>query len=162
MLKQEGNMRRIITITLVVVLGLCLAATAFADSATKEEVIAKVKEAATMITNKGQDAAFKEINNKKGKFVWKDTYVFVFDLEGTLVAHPFTPHNIGNNQINFRDKSDPPRQPIKDMVDIAKGKGEGWVKYMWYKPREKTLSKKISYINRVPGQNLLVGAGIYE
>jgi hypothetical protein len=35
MLKQEGNMRRIIIITLVVVLGLCLAALAFADSATK-------------------------------------------------------------------------------------------------------------------------------
>ena len=59
-------MRKIITITLVVVLGLCLATTAFADKATKGEIIAKVKEAATIITNKGQDAAFKEINNKKG------------------------------------------------------------------------------------------------
>jgi signal transduction histidine kinase len=48
------------------------------------------------------------------------------------------------------------------MVDIAKGKVEGWTEYMWYKPGEKALSKKISYINRVPGQNLLVGAGIYE
>lgn len=155
-------MRRIITITLAVLLGLYLAATAFADSATKKEVIAKVKEAATMISKKGQDAAFKEINNKKGKFVWKDTYVFVFDLEGTLAAHPFTPHNIGRNQMNWRDKSDPPRQPIKDMVEVAKGKGEGWAEYMWYKPGENTLSKKISYIYRVPGQNLLVGAGIYE
>ncbi len=162
MLKQEGNMRKIITITLVVVLGLCLVALAFADSATKEEVIAKVKEAASMITKQGQDASFKEINNKKGKFVWKDTYVFVFDLEGTLAAHPFTPHNIGMNQVNWRDKSDPPRQPIKDMVDVAKGKGKGWVEYMWYKPGEEALSKKISYIYRVPGQNLLVGAGIYE
>ena len=59
-------MRRIITITLALVLGLCLATTAFADKATKGEIIAKVKEATTMITNKGQDAAFKEINNKKG------------------------------------------------------------------------------------------------
>ena len=155
-------MRRIITIPLAVLLALCLAVPAFAEKATKDEIIAKVKEAATMITNKGQDAAFKEINNKEGKFVWKDTYVFVFDLEGTLVAHPFTPHNIGMNQINWRDKSEPPRQPIKDMVDVAKGEGEGWVKYMWYKPGEKVLSKKISYISRVPGQNLLVGAGIYE
>ncbi len=155
-------MRKIITITLAVLLGLYLATTAFADSATREEVIAKVKEAAKMITNQGQDAAFKEINNKKGKFVWKDTYVFVFDLEGTVVAHPFRPQNIGRNQMNWRDKSDPPRQPIKDMVDIAKGKGEGWTEYMWFKPGGKTLSKKISYIYRVPGQNFLVGAGIYE
>ncbi len=103
MLKQEGNMRRIITITLVVVLGLCLAATAFADSATKEEVIAKVKEAATMITNKGQDAAFKEINNKTGKFVWKDTYVFVLDLEGTLVARAFRQGAIGMYLMYWKD-----------------------------------------------------------
>ena len=82
-------MRRIITITLVVVLGFCLAAKAFADKATKEEVIAKVKEAAKMIANEGQDAAFAEINNKKGKFVWKDTYVFVLDHEGVLAARPF-------------------------------------------------------------------------
>ena len=66
-------MRRIITITLVVVLTLCLAALAFADSATKEEVIAKVKEAATMIINEGQDSAFTEINDRARKFVQKDT-----------------------------------------------------------------------------------------
>ncbi len=157
-------MRRIITITLAVVLCLCLAATAFAEGATKDEVIAKVKEASTMITSEGQDAAFKEINNKEGKFVWKDTYVFVFDLEGTLLARAFQQQGIGMNMINWRDKSDPPRQPIKEMVDLAKGKGEGWVEYMYPKPGEGevTPSKKISYIYRVPGQNLFVGAGIYE
>ncbi len=155
-------MRRIITITLAVLLGLCLAALALADSATKGEVITKVKEAATMITNKGQDAAFKEINNKKGKFVWKDTYVFVLDLEGTLVARSFRQGAIGMNLMNWKDKSDPPRQPIKDMVDVAKNKGEGWVEYMNPKPGEEWLYKKISYIYKVPGQNLIVGAGIYE
>jgi signal transduction histidine kinase len=84
-----------------------------------------------MIINEGQDAAFKEINNKEGKFVWKD-------------------------------QSNPPKQPNKEMVDLAKDKGEGWVEYMFPKPGEEAPSKKISYIYRVPGQNLLVGAGIYE
>jgi signal transduction histidine kinase len=155
-------MRRIITITLAVVLGLCLATTAFADKATKEEVIAKVKEAATMIINEGQDAAFKEINNKQGKFVWKDTYVFVFDLEGILVARAFRQGGIGMNLMDWKDKSNPPRQPTKEMVDLAKDKGERWVEYMLPKPGEDAPSKKISFIYRVPGQNLFVGAGIYE
>jgi signal transduction histidine kinase len=48
------------------------------------------------------------------------------------------------------------------MIDLAKDKGEGWVEYMFPKPAQDAPSKKISYINRVPGQNLLVGAGIYE
>jgi signal transduction histidine kinase len=155
-------MRRIITITLAVVLGLCLTATAFADKATKEEVIEKVKEAATMIIKEGQDAAFTEINNKEGKFVWKDTYVFVFDLKGTLVARAFRQRGIGMNLMNWQDKSDPPRQPIKEMVELAKAKGEGWVGYMYPKPGEEAPSKKMSFIYRVPGKNLFVGAGIYE
>jgi len=155
-------MRKIITFTLVVVLGLCLATTAFADKATKGEIIAKVKEATTMITNKGQDAAFKEINNKEGKFVWKDTYVFVIDFEGTVLARTFQQGGIGKNWMNWQDKSNPPKQPVKEMVDVAKGKGEGWVEYMYPKPGEETPSKKISYIYRVPGQNFFVGAGIYE
>ncbi len=157
-------MRRIITITLVVVLCLCLAATAFADKATKGEIIAKVKEAATMITHKGQDAAFKEINNKEGKFVWKDTYVFAIDLEGTMLARAFRQQAIGQNWMKWQDKSNPPKQPIKEMVDLAKKKGEGWVEYMYPKPGGDydAPSKKIIYIYRVPGQNLFVGAGIYE
>ena len=155
-------MRKIITITLAVLLALCLAVTAFADKAKKEEIFAKVKEAATMITNKGQDAAFKEINNKEGKFVWKDTYVFVIDFEGTVLARTFQQGGIGKNWMNWQDKSNPPKQPVKEMVDVAKGKGEGWVEYMYPKPGEETPSKKISYIYRVPGQNFFVGAGIYE
>jgi hypothetical protein len=95
-------MRKIITITLAVLLALCLAVTAFADKAKKEEIFAKVKEAATMITNKGQDAAFKEINNKEGKFVWKDTYVFVMDLGGTLLARAYQQQGIGKNSRDVR------------------------------------------------------------
>jgi cytochrome c len=155
-------MRRIITITLVAVLGIFLAVTAFADSATKEEIVAKVKEAATMIINEGQDAAFKEINNKEGKFVWKDTYVFVFDLDATLVARAFRQSSISKNFMMWKDFSDPPKQPIKEMVDVAKDKGEGWVEYMFPKPKEQAPSKKTSFVYRVPGKNLFVGAGIYE
>jgi signal transduction histidine kinase len=157
-------MRKIITITLAVLLALCLAVTAFADKAKKEEIFAKVKEAATMITNKGQDAAFKEINNKEGKFVWKDTYVFVMDLGGTLLARAYQQQGIGKNWSKWQDKSDPPKQPVQEMCDLAKKKGEGWVEYMYPKPGGdyNAPSKKISYIYRVPGQNLCVGAGIYE
>ncbi len=117
-----------------------------------------------MIINEGQDAAFKEINNKEWKFVWKDTYVFVIDLEGTILARAFRQEGIGKNWIKWQDKSNPPKQPIKEMVDLAKKKGEGWVEYMYPKPGSEydAPSKKLSYIYRVPGQNLFVGAGIYE
>ena len=49
-----------------------------------------------------------------------------------------------------------------EMTEVAKTAGEGWVSYMWPKPNETTPSVKMAYIYRVPGQEILVGAGIYE
>lgn len=162
-------MRRIISITFVLVLGLCLAGNIFAESATKEECIAKVKEAAQMFNEQGLYASIAEINNKKGKFVWKNTYVFIFDLDGTLVARAYRQGGIGKNYLKWKDYGDPPKQPIKEMVDLASNKGDGWVEYTFPKPEEfkkpqdeRINSKKLSYIYRVPGKDFLVGAGIYE
>ena len=49
-----------------------------------------------------------------------------------------------------------------EFVSIAKEKGKGWSEYWWPKPGEKTASLKASYIMRVPGQDMLVGAGVYD
>jgi signal transduction histidine kinase len=153
-------MKRITVIALVMGLGLCLVGYAIAGSATKDECVAKTKEAAQLISEKGVDAAITEINNKSGKFVWKDTYVFLMDLQGTMLAHPMSPSLIGKNLLATPDKSG--KMLFVEFVDVAKKDGSGWVDYMWPKPGEETPSKKISYIYRVPGQDYLLGAGIYE
>ena len=51
---------------------------------------------------------------------------------------------------------------VKEFVDVAKSKGEGWVPYMWPKPGAEAPVKKLTYVYRVPGKNVFVGAGIYE
>jgi hypothetical protein len=58
------------------------------ESATKDECVIKCHEAAAMINSKGLDAAIKEISNPKGSFVWKDSYVFLMNLDGKMLAHP--------------------------------------------------------------------------
>ena len=145
---------------LVLVVGLFFAAMVHAESATKEECIAKSKAAAKMVIDKGVDAATAEINKKDGEFVWKNTYVFMMDLDGNMVAHPMKPSLIGKNLLKTPDKAG--KMLFQDFVDLAKSKGEGWVGYMWPKPGEDAPSKKTSFIYRVPGKNLLLGAGIYE
>ena len=54
---------------------------------------------------------------------------------------------------------------------MAKTKGEGWTEYMFPKPegpkkptptKEKESSKKISYVYRVPGKDLMVIVGYFE
>ena len=156
------DMRRITLSILGIAVGLCLAGSAFAAGATKNECMAKSKEAAAMVNEKGIGAAVTEINKKDGKFVWKDTYVFLMDLDGKMVAHPMSPALVGKNVLDMKDKGTPGKLLFKEMVEVAKGKGEGWIDYMWTNPGDPKPRKKVTYVYRVPGKDLFAGAGIYE
>jgi signal transduction histidine kinase len=146
----------------VMVLALCPASGAFAQGATKDECVDKCKQAAQQITDKGLDAAIAEINKKDGPFVWKDSYVFLMDLEGKMLAHPIRPDLIGKNQLGTPDRGPDKKLFFKEFVNVAKSKGEGWVDYLWPKPGADSPSRKLSYIYRVPGTDVFVGAGVYE
>jgi signal transduction histidine kinase len=155
-------MRRITLAMVGIAVSLCLAGSAFAAGATKDECMSKCKESAAMVNEKGLDAAVAEINKKDGKFVWADTYVFLMDLDGKMLAHPMSPALIGKNLLDMKDKGTPGKLLFKEFVELAKAKGEGWVDYMWTNPGDPKPRKKVTYIFRVPGKNLFVGAGIYE
>jgi cytochrome c len=155
-------MRRITLAVLGIAVSLFLAGSAFADGATKDECMAKSKESAAMLNEKGLDAAVAEINKKDGMFVWKDTYVFLMDLDGKMLAHPMSPALIGKNLLEMKDKGEPGKLLFKEFVEVAKGTGEGWVDYTWANPGDPKTRKKVTYIYRVPGKDMFVGAGIYE
>ncbi len=158
-------MRNFSIAALAVLAALCLAATALAESATKDECVAKTKEAAQMVADKGLDAAIAAINKKDGPFVWKDSYVFLMDLDGKMLAHPMSPALIGKNLLDMKDKAVPPESGkflFKEFVEVAKGKGAGWVEYTWANPGDPKPRPKITYIYRVPGKDLFVGAGIWK
>lgn len=153
---------RKITMSITIMMIICfLSAAAFAESASQKEVMAKCMEAAMMVKEKGVDAAITKISDKKGPFVWKDTYVFLMDLDGKMLAHPIKPElTQKDNLLSVKDTADKPI--FVEFVNVANKKGEGWVKYMWPKPGQEAPAAKSSYIYRVPGTQYLVGAGIYQ
>lgn len=160
-------MKKIAAITLVIITGIVLTSNVLADSAAKEMCVAKGKEAVQLINEKGLDAAIMVINKKDGGFAWKDSYVFVVDFQGRTVANALFPNHVGMNQMGLKNKDG--RMIIQEFIEIAKTKGEGWVEYMWPKPEEmqkpidqRISSKKATYVLRVPGQDMLVAAGVHE
>lgn len=155
-------MRRTIrTVTVIFILTTCLAAMAWAETATKEEVVAKCEAAAKMIKDKGIDQASKVIGDKSGEFVWKDTYVFLMDLDGKMLAHPIKPElTQKDNVLNVADTDGKPL--FVEFVQVANSSGKGWVDYMWPKPGSDKPAAKSSYILRVAGTPYFVGAGIYK
>ncbi|MDA8407557.1 MAG: cache domain-containing protein [Deltaproteobacteria bacterium] len=140
---------------------LCFSMVAAAQqAATKEECVIKCHEAAALINSKGLDEAIKEISDPKGPFVWKDSYVFLMNMEGKMLAHPMQPELTKlPHCLLITDPTD--KALFVSFVNLAKTVGHGWVEYMWPRPGHKSPSKKITYIYRVPGKDLFVGAGVY-
>lgn len=132
----------------------------FAGGATPDECIAKCTEAAEMIKSKGLDAAISAINNRDGKFVWKDTYVFLMDMDGKMLAHPIKPSLVGKNMLEIKDSNG--KFLFQDFIRVAKTSGVGWVDYTWPRPGEDRPTQKSSYILKVSGKDLILGAGIYK
>ncbi|MDM8550832.1 cache domain-containing protein [Desulfobacterales bacterium HSG2] len=130
------------------------------ESATKDECVVKCHEAAALIAAKGLDAAVKIIGDPKGPFVWKDSYVFLMNLDGKMLAHPIKPELKKHEHLLLM--TDPLGNALfVSFVNLARKVGHGWVNYMWPKPGKVTPSKKLTYIYRVPNQELFVGAGVY-
>jgi len=135
-------------------------AVAETESATKDEVVVKVHEAAALINTKGLEESIKIIGDPKGPFVWKDSYVFLMDLNGKMLAHPIQPEL--TKQEHLLLMTDPTDKALfVHFVNTARQVGHGWVEYMWPKPGRNTPWKKLTYIYRVPGKDLFVGAGVY-
>jgi len=138
-----------------------LSAQVFAgEKATTEECVLKAQEAAAMINARGLEEAIKMIGDPQGPFVWKDSYVFLMDLNGKMLAHPMRPELTKYKHVLLQTDSTG-KAIFVHFVNIARNPGQGWVDYMWPKPGKKSSSKKVTYIYKVPTKNLLVGAGVY-
>ena len=150
-----------IFVMLLVAMVLFFSINAWADElATKEECVVKCHEAAAMINSQGLDAAIAAISDQKGPFIWKDSYVFLMNLDGKMMAHPFQPELTQKDHVLLM--TDPTDKALfVHFVNLARNVGHGWVEYMWPKPGKSTPSKKLTYIYRVPNQELFVGAGVY-
>jgi hypothetical protein len=71
------------------------------DHATAQEVVAKVREAASTLSKTGDLAQF---NQRSGPWVWKDTYIFIHDCSKKVTAaHPIKPEMIGQDISSIKD-----------------------------------------------------------
>ena len=140
---------------------LFMAGPVLAENATPDEVVTKCHEAAKFIRDNGIDAAIKSISDKTGPFVWKDTYVFLMNMDGKMLAHPMKPALTEKETlVEVKDTAGKPL--FLEFIEVANSKGKGWVDYMWPKPGQDKPAPKSSYIYRVPGTQYIVCAGIYK
>jgi cytochrome c len=137
-----------------------VAGAAASGNGTREEAKAMVEAAIAHIKKVGNDKAFDDFTKDKSNWVNKDLYVFVFDFEANWKAHGANEKLVGRNLLNLKDQNG--KEFVKEMVQVASTKGEGWVDYDWTSPATKKVEDKSTLVKRVPGTTLAVGVGVYR
>jgi cytochrome c len=149
-------LRRIWIALLVVLFG---AGIAFAGG-TANEAKGLVEKAVTFMKSNGNEKAFKEFSDPKGKFVDRDLYIWVADINANAkcLAHGANAKLIEKELIDFKDSDG--KMFISEIVSLAKSKGNGWVDYKWTNPVSKKIEHKSVYLEKI--DNLVVVCGFYK
>ncbi len=130
---------------------------------TASKLMQLVREGATLLEKDGEKA-FEEFRKKGSKWFSKETYFFVWDMDGTRRFHAATPSLEGVNGSNAKDAMD---KPIGKMfLEVASSpSGEGWIHYMYPRPGKLFPEWKSTFVKRVNlpnGKKQLIGCGIYN
>jgi cytochrome c len=129
-------------------------------AATLEEAKALGEKAAAYVKANGKEKGIAEINNPKGQFVKGEMYVTSNDFSGTVLANPMSAGLVGQNHIGLKDPDG--KLFVKEMVDIAKTKGGGWLEYNWVNPATKKVQAKKAWVQRVEGMDVLTMSGLFQ
>ncbi len=132
-------------------------ALAAAERATPEDAQELVKTGVAYLDKYGKERAFKEFQNKNGPFIYKDLYLFVYDLDGNCVAHGADATRVGKNYMNVADEDG--KLYTKEYVELAKTKGSGWTTFKFKNPVTGKSEPKKAYSERVG--DVLIGSGAY-
>jgi signal transduction histidine kinase len=134
-------------------------APALADGgANKDEAVAMVKKAVAFIKEQGAEQAYSVFTGKDAKFVDRDLYVVVYQLDGKVLAHGSNAKFVGKDLIDAQDVDG--KLYVKERVELAVKQGTFWQDYKFVNPVSKKVEPKEMYCEKL--ENTAVCAGIYK
>lgn len=133
-------------------------------SQTRDQAKALVKQAVEFAKKNPKEAFLEEVSGPKGQFHFRkgqnnDLYIFVYDLEGKVLAHGVRRELVG--LVRWTAKDPDGKTWIQDWTRLVKEKGSGWIEYKELNPAQgNRVMKKASWVELHNG--MVIGAGIYE
>jgi cytochrome c len=144
-------------LALIVVIVL-LACPAYGDGE-DQMIVGMVNQALEFFKAQGKDQALKIVNASAGPLRKGALYCFAMDFKGRFVAHPVQQDLRSHDAWELQDAKG--KFITQEFIKIAKEQGQGWSEYWWIRINETAPTLKKTYIKRVPGEDILVGAGYY-
>jgi cytochrome c len=106
----------------------------------------------------GRKLALAEFSNPHGRFAEGEQYIYVLDMNGTMLAHPINEEYQGKDFYRIQDCDG--KSFVKQIVDTANNNGGlGWVAYKWYDPAMKRMRPKTVYFEKV--DSMIFCSGVY-
>ncbi len=88
-----------------------------------------------------------------------DNYLWINDMQPTMIMHPMKPSLDGASLSDFKDPNG--KHLFTEMVKVCQSDGEGFVDYMWPKPGEEQPVAKLSFVRLFKPWNWVIGTGVY-
>ncbi len=123
-----------------------------------DRLVTRVKQAREYAKAQGEAKAAMDFNDRNGTWADGSRYIFALDFNGTMLALPFEPDQVGTNRMNF---TDPNGVKISDWKVSVGESGGGFMYAYIYDPDTAKNGYKLCYIEPVNGEEWLVGSGIY-
>jgi cytochrome c len=138
---------------------LLVAAPGFAsEEFTPQAVTQFVDKAADFYKANGREKTLAELSARNGRFQKGDVYVFAYDLDGAVIAHPINPKLIGKNLLDVPDVDG--KFFRKEILQTATVKGSGWVDYRYRNSENGKTEPKTTYVRKVG--DIILACGIYK
>jgi methyl-accepting chemotaxis protein len=106
-----------------------------------------------------QDAQTAAAAAVKGMRYAGQEYFFITDMAPRMVMHPTKPNLDGKDLSEMRDPNG--KALFREMVEVVKANGGGFVPYQWSKPGADQPVDKISYVKGFAPWGWIVGSGVY-
>ncbi len=123
---------------------------------------AKRAKAGEISEEEAQKQAFSALSAMRygeGASEGKGDYIFITNFDATTLMHPFRPDLIGKS---MGDTKDPNGVALfREISNMAKNEGQGFVAYHWSKPGHDKPVAKISYVKGYAPWQWAIGTGIY-
>lgn len=138
-------------------LGLVALMSGFAQAGEKDVAVKLVGDAAAMAA-KDKAGAVAEMGNKAGRFVKGEVYVFAYDLNGVMVAHPINAKLVGKNLLEVPDADG--KLFRKEIIAQVNASGSATVEYKYKNPQSGVVEDKVTFCKKAA--DLAVCAGYYK
>jgi methyl-accepting chemotaxis protein len=88
-----------------------------------------------------------------------DGYFWINDMNNVMVMHPIKPALEGQNLVDLKDPTG--KFIFREMIEVVKADGEGYVDYYWPKPGAEEPVLKYSHVEGFAPWGWIVGTGVY-